>query len=71
MHRDELRWSGNPSGANLLIGRAACSGFLLGLLPAGIVHFALVEARRSVIMEQGNGRIEVGPKAYVPISSWA
>jgi hypothetical protein len=29
---------------DLAIGCAARSGFLLGLLPAGILHFALVEA---------------------------
>jgi DNA-binding phage protein len=31
-----------------------------GLLPAGILHFALVEAHGSGIMDQGNGRIDVG-----------
>lgn len=30
---------------DLLLGRVACSGFLLGDLPASILHFALVEAR--------------------------
>jgi hypothetical protein len=47
---------------DLPLGRAARGGFLLRLLLAGIVHFALVEAHGSGIMDQGNGRIEVGPK---------
>jgi DNA-binding phage protein len=47
---------------DLAIGRAAGSHFLLGLLPAGIVHFALVESHGAAIMDQRNGRIEVGRK---------
>jgi hypothetical protein len=45
---------------DLPLGRAPRSRFLLGLLPAGIPHFALVEAHGSGIMDQGNGRIEEG-----------
>jgi hypothetical protein len=35
----------------LLLGRAARSRFLLGLLPAGILHFSLVEAHGRTVAE--------------------
>jgi DNA-binding phage protein len=47
---------------DLAIRRAAGSGFLLRLLPAGVLHFALVESHGAAIMDQRNGRIEVGRK---------
>ena len=55
---------------DLLLARATCCRFLLGSLRAGILHFALVEAYGSGIMDQGNGRIKVG-RMHVPISSCA
>jgi DNA-binding phage protein len=68
-HRHPLGLALVPCGHQLLgifkdltIGRAAASRFLLGLRPTGIIHFALVEAHGSGIMDQGNGLIEVGPK---------
>jgi DNA-binding phage protein len=47
---------------DLAICRTSRSRFLLGLLPAPVLHFALVETHGSGIMDQGNGRIEVGRK---------
>jgi hypothetical protein len=35
--------------AYVLLGRAAYSRFLLGLLPAGILHFALVKAHGVIV----------------------
>ena len=40
------------------ISHAACSGFLLGLLPAGIIHFALVKAHGRASMSAESNRVE-------------
>jgi hypothetical protein len=36
---------------DLLLGRAVCSRFLLGSLPAPVFHFALVEAHGRIVVE--------------------
>jgi DNA-binding phage protein len=47
---------------DLAIGRAARFSLFLGQMLSLIFHFALVETHGSGIMDQGNGRIEVGRK---------
>src|ERR1700722_6283941 len=70
-HRHPLGLALVPNGHQLLgilkdlpLGRAARSGFLLGLLPAGILHFALVESHagvlRSLRQRRSAGRPQVG-----------
>jgi hypothetical protein len=49
---------------DLLLGRAACGGFLLGLLPAGVLHFALVEAHRSELRRTAARSFNQAPRSF-------
>jgi len=48
---------------DLLIGRPACSRFLLGSRPALIFHFALVEAHNRIVAEWGRVSMSASGKS--------